>query len=79
MVKRLSGLQKDVLHLYRECIRVAYTKAPENRPHFIGYIREEFRRHKDLPRKNFVAIEHLLRVGKKKLALYSSPEIKDIR
>ncbi|AQZ11002.1 YDR379C-A [Zygosaccharomyces parabailii] len=78
MVKRLSGLQKEVLHLYRTSIRVAHTKPKENQPHFISYAREEFGKYKNLSRKDFTTIEHLLRVGNKRISLYSAPELKDI-
>ncbi|CCE91831.1 Sdh6p TDEL_0D02470 [Torulaspora delbrueckii] len=78
MAKRLSGLQKEVIHLYRGCIRVAHTKPRPNQPHFVSYIREEFGKYKGLPKKDFTAIEHLLRVGHKRKDLYSQPELKDI-
>lgn len=78
MARRLSGLQKEVLHLYRNSVRVAHTKPKQNQPHFIKYIREEFGKYKDLPRKDFTTIEHLLRVGNKRINLYSAPELKDI-
>lgn len=78
MAKRLSGLQKEVLHLYRGCFRIVLTKPRPNRPHFVSYIREEFGKYKDLPKKDFTTIEHLLRVGHKRMKLYSRPELKDI-
>ncbi|QLG72083.1 hypothetical protein HG535_0C04370 [Zygotorulaspora mrakii] len=78
MVKRLSGLQREVLHLYRTSIRIAYSKPVDNRPRFFSFIHEEFGKYKDLSRKDFTTIEHLLRVGKKKVEMYSKPELKNI-
>jgi succinate dehydrogenase assembly factor 1 len=75
---RLSGLQRDVLKLYRACIRAAYAKPKENRSHWVGYIHGEFAKYQSLPKKQFSVIEHLLRVGYRRYELYSSPQIKDI-
>ncbi|CDO94212.1 unnamed protein product [Kluyveromyces dobzhanskii CBS 2104] len=79
MAKRLSGLQKEVIHLYRQCVKTAHKKPIENRPHFITYIRAEFGKFKDLSRKDFSTIEHLIRVGNRRLEMYATPELKDIR
>lgn len=78
MARRLSGLQKEVVHLYRQCIRTAHKKPIENRPHFITYIRREFDKYRSLSRKDFSTIEHLLRVGNRRLEMYAAPELKDI-
>lgn len=78
MAKKLSGLQKEVIHLYRQCVRAAFKKPAENRLHFVNFIRLEFGKYKSLPRKDFSTIEHLLRVGNRRLEMYSSPEVKDI-
>lgn len=78
MVKKLSGLQREVLHLYRKCIRVAYTKPKSSKPRFISYIRTEFGKYRTLPRKDFPTIEYLLRVGTRRLEIYSSPHVYDI-
>ncbi|AJU65877.1 hypothetical protein H758_YJM451D00611 [Saccharomyces cerevisiae YJM451] len=78
MPKRLSGLQKEVLHLYRASIRTAHTKPKENQVNFVSYIHEEFGKYRNLPRKDFTTIEHLLRVGNKKIATFSHPELTNI-
>lgn len=78
MAKKLSGLQREVIHLFRQAVRVAHQKPVENRPHFIEFIHGEFGKYRDLPRKDFTTIEHLLRVGNRKLKLYAQPELKDI-
>lgn len=39
----------------------------------------EFTRHLTVEKRDFAAIEFLLRKGKRQLELYSSPGIKDVR
>jgi hypothetical protein len=41
--------------------------------------RTEFQRHITLDKKDFGAIEYLLRKGRRQLEMYSSPGIKDIK
>ncbi|KAL2894312.1 Succinate dehydrogenase assembly factor 1 mitochondrial [Bienertia sinuspersici] len=66
--QRLSGLQKQVLNLYRGFLRVARSKSPEDRHQIELIVAEEFHRNsKQVDRKNFVYIEYLLRRGKKQL------------
>lgn len=119
---RLSGLQKEVLALYRNCLRESRKKPAvsihqlalqtsladflENtRPHFESFARSaisslvlrtytynllestlmlfdnrtEFRKSIGLDKKDFAAIEYLLRKGQRQLEMYSAPGIKDIR
>ncbi|CEP60282.1 Sdh6p LALA0_S01e07140g [Lachancea lanzarotensis] len=78
MAKRLSGLQRDVLQMYRLCVREAHKKPLASRPNFLRYIRTEFVKYRDIPRKDFSTIEHLLRVGHRRLETFASPEVKDI-
>lgn len=75
---RLSGLQREVLKLYRSCMRAVRTKPVENQEHWRLYVREEFGKHRKLPKKSFSVIEHLLRVGHRRYEMYSNPNIKDI-
>jgi len=42
-------------------------------------IRREFRKNQMIDKKDFAAVEALLRIGFRKLELYSSPGVKDIR
>ncbi|CEJ81700.1 Putative Heat repeat protein [[Torrubiella] hemipterigena] len=76
---RLSGLQKEVLALYRQCLRESRKKPVETRPNFEKFSRAEFTRHLTVEKRDFAAIEFLLRKGKRQLELYSSPGIKDVR
>ncbi|KAM3503879.1 hypothetical protein MY10362_003910 [Beauveria mimosiformis] len=83
---RLSGLQKEVLALYRHCLResrkkpevsaVPYPNAPLDR---IFKLLREFAKSRDIDKRDFAAIEFLLRKGKRQLQVYSSNGIKDIR
>ncbi|KMT05086.1 hypothetical protein BVRB_7g172400 [Beta vulgaris subsp. vulgaris] len=65
---KLSGLQKQVLNLYRGFLRAARSKSPEDRRQVELIVSEEFHRNSKLiDRKNFIYIEYLLRRGKKQL------------
>jgi len=73
---RLSGMQKQVLSLYRGFLRAARSKSAEDRRRIESIVSEEFRRNsKEVDRKNFVYIEYLLRRGKKQLDQLKSPDI----
>ncbi|OLN88503.1 Succinate dehydrogenase assembly factor 1, mitochondrial [Colletotrichum chlorophyti] len=61
----LSGLQKEVLGLYRQCLREIRKKP-------------EFGRYLSVDKRDFSVVEHLLRKGRRQLETYSSPSIKDI-
>jgi succinate dehydrogenase assembly factor 1 len=94
---RLSGLQKEVLSLYRQCLRAsrkkpqvgltppsggnskALTQVQATRCHFEAYARREFEKSMGLDKKNFAAVEFLLRKGRRQLEVYSEPGIKDIK
>ena len=75
---RLSGLQRDVLSLYRRCLRAARLKPSANRPNFEAFARREFARYLPLDKKDFGAIEFLLRKGQKQLEVYEAPGIRNI-
>ncbi|GLT75670.1 hypothetical protein SLA2020_473750 [Shorea laevis] len=72
---RLSGMQKQVLSLYREFLRAARLKPPEERHRIESIVTSEFRRNsKQVDRKNFLYIEYLIRRGKKQLDQLRSPD-----
>ncbi|KAK2005067.1 hypothetical protein LX36DRAFT_649017 [Colletotrichum falcatum] len=74
----LSGLQREVLSLYRQCIR-EIRKKPENaQPHFQTFARAEFDMYITVDKRDFSVVEHLLRKGRRQLEMYSSPSIKDV-
>ncbi|KAK8140235.1 hypothetical protein PG984_000301 [Apiospora sp. TS-2023a] len=94
---RLSGLQKDVLSLYRQCLRAARAK-PEvlllpgksglvtytnlrkqaTRSNFKTFARSEMNKSIQIDKRDFAAIEFLLRKGRRQLEVYSAPGITDI-
>ncbi|KAK6463387.1 hypothetical protein DFJ63DRAFT_286198 [Scheffersomyces coipomensis] len=75
---RLSGLQREVLKLYRNCIRTIKTKPIDTQDHWRQFIREEFKKNQHISKKQFNVIEHLIRVGHRRFEQYSSTQIKDI-
>ncbi|GJN72973.1 hypothetical protein PLIIFM63780_007039 [Purpureocillium lilacinum] len=76
---RLSGLQKEVLALYRQCLRESRKKPQSTRVHFENFARAEFAKNLSIDKRDFAAIEFLLRKGRRQLDVYSSPGIKDVR
>ncbi|KAL1972419.1 hypothetical protein VTN31DRAFT_6833 [Thermomyces dupontii] len=75
---RLSGLQREVLSLYRQCLREIRKKPIESRENFRAFARDQFRANLKLPKKDFATIEYLLRRGRRQLELYSAPGIRNI-
>ena len=75
---RLSGLQRDVLSLYRRCLRAARTKPAHSRPNFEMFARREFEKYIGLDKKDFGTIEFLLRKGNRQLETYEAPNITNI-
>ncbi|KAF5738843.1 LYR family of Fe/S cluster biogenesis protein isoform 1 [Tripterygium wilfordii] len=72
---RLSGMQKQVLSLYRGFLRAVRSKSPEDRHRIESIVSAEFRSNsKQVDRKNFLYIEYLLRRGKKQLDQLKSPD-----
>ncbi|KAK4168801.1 complex 1 protein-domain-containing protein [Cladorrhinum sp. PSN259] len=76
---RLSGLQKEVLSLYRQCLRECRKKPEATRMHFRSFARNEFENNTAIDKRDFGAIEFLLRKGRRQLEMYASPGVKDIR
>ena len=77
-MQRLSGLQRDVLALYRRSLRAARLKPPETRPNFESFARRELEKSIHLDKKDFGAIEFLLRKGERQLEMYASSNITDV-
>ncbi|EXJ64893.1 hypothetical protein A1O7_01232, partial [Cladophialophora yegresii CBS 114405] len=75
---RLSGLQREVLKLYRACLRATRNKPEATRENFRNAARREFRKNQSVDKKDFGAVEALIRMGIRKLELCSSPGVKDI-
>ncbi|PWZ55737.1 Succinate dehydrogenase assembly factor 1A, mitochondrial [Zea mays] len=73
---KLSGIQKQVLALYRGFLRTARLKAPEERHRIESVVLAEFRdKARRVDRSNFIHIEYLLRSGKKQLEQLKNPGI----
>ncbi|KAK3067507.1 hypothetical protein LTR53_015583 [Teratosphaeriaceae sp. CCFEE 6253] len=75
---RLSGLQKDVLVLYRRCLRACRSKPADTRQNFESFARREFAKHMDVGKKDFSTIEFLLRKGNRQLEIYEQPGVRNI-
>ncbi|KAF9625432.1 hypothetical protein IFM89_024651 [Coptis chinensis] len=74
-MKRLTGLQKQVLALYRGFLRAATAIAPEEWKIIEVIVSEEFHRNANkVDRKNFIYIEYLLHRGFKQLDQLKSPD-----
>ncbi|KAG7292648.1 hypothetical protein NEMBOFW57_002684 [Staphylotrichum longicolle] len=76
---RLSGLQKEVLSLYRNCLRECRKKPEASRKNFQVFARTEFEKNIKIDKRDFGAIEFLLRKGRRQLDMYASPGVKDIK
>ncbi|TFL01841.1 hypothetical protein BDV98DRAFT_529805 [Pterulicium gracile] len=77
MSKR-SGIQEEVLNLYRRALRLVTKKPVENQHRFLLFIRYTFRTQAQTVRKrDMAAIEHLVRKGTRTLDMYEDPAVKD--
>ncbi|KAJ2725554.1 hypothetical protein GGI07_001182 [Coemansia sp. Benny D115] len=77
--RQLSGLQRDVLRLYRDCLRAIAKKPEEARPRFRAFARHEFDKNiGSMKRTDVKAIEYLLRVGRRRMEQYMGPNVRDI-
>ncbi|KIK86877.1 hypothetical protein PAXRUDRAFT_693155 [Paxillus rubicundulus Ve08.2h10] len=78
MSPRKSGLQREVLALYRRALRMVRTKPAHAQPKFTLFVRHAFHTQTAaVSPRNVTAIEHLLRRGRKQIETYESPSIKD--
>ncbi|KAL1955036.1 hypothetical protein VTO42DRAFT_327 [Malbranchea cinnamomea] len=75
---RLSGLQREVLSLYRQCLRAIRKKPAESQGNFRRFARQEFQKNLSISKKDFNAIEYLIRKGHRQLDMYSSPGVRNI-
>eukprot|EP00850_Spirogloea_muscicola_P009229 SM000051S17589 [mRNA] locus=s51:560086:560761:- [translate_table: standard] len=76
--QRLSGIQREVLSLYRACLRAARAKRPLAQVVALReHARADFRRHAaTVPRGDYRTIEFLLRQGRRRLQALAPPDVK---
>lgn len=73
--RRLSGMQKSVLSLYRAMLRCVGTKPLDAQPEMRTYIRAEFQKSTSIDRTAVTKIEYLMRKGQKQYLMLSSPNM----
>ena len=71
---RHSGLQKQVLELYRSFLVAIREKPREAQPGFRALVRAEFDKNMRIPRTDITAIEFLMRQAKKRLVVLKRRE-----
>lgn len=74
-IRRLTGLQKEAILLYRAALRAIRTKPEESRPGFLAYLRSQFEAKRNVSPKDFQRVEDLLRRGRRQLEAMSKPEV----
>jgi succinate dehydrogenase assembly factor 1 len=77
-MKRTSGLQKQVLKQYRQFLKIIRQKPLQVRPAFHSYIRQEYRKNQEIPKKDVTAIEFLLRRGQRTLEMMQDVNVVSI-
>ena len=73
---RHSGLQKEILRLYKELLRTAQKK--ELPRSSIENIRQRFRQRAEWPHRDIETIEAWLRQGRSQLEILQRPETKNV-
>ncbi|KAL7753758.1 hypothetical protein RI367_000689 [Sorochytrium milnesiophthora] len=77
--RRLSGLQRQVLSLYRDCLRCIRHKEPHTRDNWRRFTRREFDKYRDsVSPRDINAVEALLRAGRKRLETMQHPSVKNV-
>ncbi|EGN92144.1 hypothetical protein SERLA73DRAFT_117784 [Serpula lacrymans var. lacrymans S7.3] len=73
-----SGLQREVLSLYRRALRMVRTKPPATQPKFRLFVQHNFRiLASSISPRDVEAIEHLLRRGRRQIEMYEDHAVKD--
>ncbi|KAL4436767.1 hypothetical protein ABPG75_003906 [Micractinium tetrahymenae] len=76
---KLSGLQRQVLSLYRSVLRVSRAKEQAGGESLAAYARQELDSNRGIDRKDIQRIEHLIRKGRRQLDLFQASEVTGIR
>ncbi|KAL1950258.1 hypothetical protein VTO73DRAFT_5382 [Trametes versicolor] len=77
-MSRRSGLQREVLSLYRRALRMTHTKPEASQHKFLLFVRYSFKTQATaVGSRDISAIEHLLRRGKRQIEMYEDPNVRD--
>ncbi|KAI9058361.1 hypothetical protein FKP32DRAFT_1606788 [Trametes sanguinea] len=78
MAPKHSGLQREVLALYRRALRMVNTKPPAAQSKFRLFVRYSFKTQAtSVSPRNISTIEHLLRRGRRQIEMYEDPSVRD--
>ncbi|KAI0761937.1 hypothetical protein BD413DRAFT_485215 [Trametes elegans] len=78
MSGRRSGLQREILALYRRALRMVNTKPPAAQPKFRLFVRYSFKTQATaISPRDIATIEHLLRRGRRQIEMYEDPNVRD--
>ncbi|KAJ7644141.1 hypothetical protein FB45DRAFT_735560 [Roridomyces roridus] len=73
-----SGLQRQVLSLYRRALRIPRSKPETTRAKWDLMLRYTFRKQAgSVPPRSLSAIEHLLRAGERQVSMFEDKSVKD--
>ncbi|ORY88478.1 hypothetical protein BCR35DRAFT_301629 [Leucosporidium creatinivorum] len=81
MVRRVTGLQRQVYSLYKRSLKMIASKPLETRPGWFAFVSHQFRHPTlggGLRRKDVGAIEYYLRRGEKMLEQFQSTGAKSV-
>ncbi|POY75382.1 hypothetical protein BMF94_1539 [Rhodotorula taiwanensis] len=76
--KRVTGLQRQVLHLYKRALQMVAAKPIPSRPSWYAFVSHQFRHPTvggGLRKRDVAAIEHLLRRGNKMVDQYGQSSV----
>ncbi len=73
-----SGLQKQVLQLYKDFLIEIARKDSQVQGKFKTFIKNEFLTKREIPKKDYDSIEYFLRLGRKQLEILKSNSVTDI-
>mmetsp|Transcript_25644 Transcript_25644/g.35700 ORF Transcript_25644/g.35700 Transcript_25644/m.35700 type:complete len:84 (-) Transcript_25644:126-377(-) len=76
---RRSGIQRQVLSLYRSFLKVSRSKPETQKKQWTETIRSAFKEGAKEKKTNFKKIEYLLRQGNKRLELIKDSSVKAVK
>ena len=79
VAKKLTGLQREVLSLYRVVLRAAREKEAAGHPGVLAAARAQFRKEADsVGKRNYQKIEYMMRRGQKHVKMLADPQVKNV-